>query len=219
MPRASTIRVFLVDDHTLVRRALRGILESDPAIAVVGEATNGLAALAACRRAKPAVVVMDISLPGMNGIDAARNIVQAFPGIAMVMLSMHGSELYVRESLKAGATSYVLKDDADRQLLAAVKAAATGHRYFSPAVERLLVAGAVGQVTAATSPDEFWSLTGREREVVQLIAEGRHTRQIARILGITAATVTAHRAAAMVKLDLHNTAEIVRFAVRSGVVR
>lgn len=219
MPPASTIRVFLVDDHTLVRRALRGILESDPDITVVGEATNGLAALAACRRAKPAVVVMDISLPGMNGIDAARNIVAAFPEVALVMLSMHGTELYVRESLKAGAMGYVLKDDADRQLLAAVKAVAAGQRYFSPAVERLLVAGAVDQIAAATSPDEFWSLTGREREVVQLIAEGRNTRQIARILGIAAATVAAHRAAAMEKLDLHNTAEIVRFAVRSGVVR
>jgi two-component system, NarL family, response regulator NreC len=216
---ASTIRVFLVDDHTLVRRALRGILESDPAIAVVGEATNGIAALGACRRAKPTIVVMDISLPGMNGIDAARNIVEALPDVGLVMLSMHASELYVRESLKAGAKSYVLKDDADRQLIAAVQAVAAGRVYFSPAVERLLVAGVVDRVAAATAPDDFWNLTGREREVLQLIAEGRNTRQIARILGIAAATVAAHRTAAMTKLDLHNTAEIVRYAVRTGVVR
>ena len=218
MATASTIRVFLVDDHTLVRRALRGILESDPAVTVVGEATNGVAALAACRRAKPTIVVMDISLPGMNGIDAARNIVETVPDVGLVMLSMHASELYVRESLKAGAKSYVLKDDADRQLLAAIHAVAAGRVYFSPAVERLLVAGVIGGV-AERGRDDFWSLTGREREVLQLIAEGRNTRQIARILGIAAATVAAHRTGAMTKLDLHNTAEIVRFAVRSGVVR
>jgi len=219
MPTADTVAVFLVDDHTLVRRGLRSILEADPGITIVGEAADGLSAVASCRRTRPDVVLMDVSLPGLNGIDTARNITDVCPDVRVLMLSMHASDLYVRESLKAGAKGYVLKDDADRELIAGVKAVAEGQLYFSPAVERLLVAGALDQLAAHPVAGRFWSLTGREREIMQLIAEGRNTRHIARMLGITAATVIAHRSAVMTKLDLHNTAEIVRFAVRAGVVR
>jgi two-component system response regulator NreC len=219
MPGSDRITVFLVDDHMLVRRGLRTILDADPELTVVGEAADGLTALAACRRIRPRVVVMDVSLPSMNGIDTARRLTDAVPETRVLILSMHAQELYVRESLKAGAKAYLLKDDADRELIAGVKAVAAGRLYFSPAVERLVVAGVVDDVAARPGRDQFWSLTGREREVMQLIAEGRNTRQIARMLGITAATVNAHRGAAMAKLGLHNTAEIVRFAVRSGVVR
>jgi two-component system response regulator NreC len=219
MASTAPITVFLVDDHKLVRRGLRSILETDADIRVVGEAADGLVAVAACRQARPRVIVMDVSLPSLNGIDAARNVTDAVPEARVLMLSMHAEARYVLESLKAGAKGYMLKDDADRDLIAGVKTVADGRLYLSPAVERLVVAGAVDRLAAQSGRDEFWRLTGREREVMQLIAEGRNTRQIARMLGITPATVNAHRGATMAKLGLHNTAEIVRFAVRWGVVR
>jgi DNA-binding NarL/FixJ family response regulator len=218
MPDANAIDLFLVDDHKLVRRGLRTVLAADPVITVVGEAADGLSAVAACRRLRPRVVVMDVSLPEMNGIDAARDITHSLPYTRVLMLSMHADALYVRQSLQAGARGYLLKDDGDRELIAGVKAVAEGRRYFSPTVEQLLVAAALEQVAAEPVRDQFWSLTGRERQVIQLIAEGRNTRQIARMLSVTPATVNAHRGATMTKLGLHNTAEIVRFAVRCGVV-
>ena len=213
------IHVLLVDDHKLVRRGLRSILTATPGIEVVGEAADGLSAVASSRTLRPTIVVMDVSLPGLNGIDATRQIVDGDGTVRVLMLSMHANDVYVRESLKAGAKGYVLKDSADVDLIAGIKSVASGRPYFSPTVERLLIAGSLKHAPANPLEDQFWTLTGREREVVQLVAEGRNTRQIARLLGVAAATVSAHRAGAMMKLGLHNTAEIVRFAVRSGVVR
>lgn len=218
MPTTNIITVLLVDDHKLVRRGLRGILNADPAIEVVGEAADGLTAIASSRRLRPTVIVMDVSMPGLNGVDSTRQVVTAFPNGRVLVLSMHADAVYVRESLKAGAKGYLLKDAADIELVAGVKAVASGRPYFSPPVVRMMVDGCLQQAAADPALDQFWSLTGREREVMQLIAEGRNTRQIARILGVAAATVHAHRAATMEKLGLHNTAEIVRFAVRCGVV-
>ena len=219
MPSARPIAVLLVDDHTLVRRGLRSILGAQPGIMVVGEAADGLTAVASSRRLAPAVVVMDVTLPELNGIDATRRITEADGRVRVLMLSMHANEVYVRESLKAGASGYVLKDGADTELVAGIDAVASGRRYFSPSIERLLIEGCLKRAANDDAEERFWSLTGREREVMQLIAEGRNTRQIARMLGVAVATVASHRAATMEKLGLHNTAEIVRFAVRSGVVR
>lgn len=219
MPTTRTISVLLADDHKLVRRGLCSILNADPAIEVVGEVADGLSAVASSKRLRPSVVLMDVSLPVLNGIEATRQITSALADVRVLILSMHAEDVWVREGLKAGAKGYLLKDAADMDLIEGVKTVASGQSYFSPAVQRLVVEGCLKRTASDPVQDLFWSLTGREREVVQLIAEGRNTRQIARMLGVAAATVNAHRAASMAKLGLHNTAEIVRFAVRSGVVR
>lgn len=219
MAMTTPIRVLLVDDHKLVRRGLRSILNAHPGIEVIGEAEDGLSAVAFSRSLRPTIVVMDVSLPGINGIDATRQIVDGDGSVHVLILSMHADEVYVRESLKAGAIGYVLKDSADIEFIAGIKAVASGRPYLSPKVQELVIAGCLNREASDPMEEQFWTLTAREREVVQLIAEGRNTRQIAGLLGVAAATVTAHRAATMVKLGLHNTAEIVRFAVRCGVVR
>jgi DNA-binding NarL/FixJ family response regulator len=145
--------------------------------------------------------------------------IELLPGVAIIALTRYRDDAYVQAMLAAGAKGYVLKDSADIDLIAGIKSVTSGRPYFSATVERLLIAGSLKHVPANPLEDQFWTLTGREREVVQLVAEGRNTRQIARLLGVAAATVSAHRAGAMMKLDLHNTAEIVRLAVRSGVVQ
>jgi DNA-binding NarL/FixJ family response regulator len=219
MSATAKISVLLADDHTLVRRSLRAVLRSDAGFDLIGEAADGHEAVASARRLRPAVIVMDISLPGLNGIDATRQITSAIADVHILILSMHAGERYVRESLKAGAAGYLLKDAADIELVSAVKAVARGESYFSPAVRQLLVAGSLRGHAEHPAGDALWRLTGREREIAQLVAEGRSTKQIARLLLVSPATIESHRKRLMEKLDLHNVAEIVRFAVRSGLVQ
>jgi two-component system response regulator NreC len=217
-PTVADITVLLVDDHALVRQGLARVLARADGIAVVGEAADGRSAVAEARRLRPQVVVMDIGLPALNGIDATRAVLTAVD-TAVLMLSMHGDDVYVRESLRAGAKGYVLKDAADAELIAAVHAVARGQPSFSPAIAALLVEGCLRGPLVTPLEDAVWTLSGREREIVQLVAEGRSKREIARLLGVRPETVERHRKRVMEKLGLHSVAEIVRFALRSGILR
>ena len=208
----------LVDDHTVVRQGLRRILEADDGIQVVGEASDGRRAAEMAERLRPHVVVMDVSLPELNGIEATRQVVKRSEGTKVLILSMHLDEVCVRESLKAGARGYLVKDSEDLDLVKAVKMLGQGRSYFSPAVSQMLLEGYVSDPAAPRTEDNLGLLTDREREVLQLIAEGKTNKEIAVRLDVSVNTVETHRKHTMEKLDLHNTAEVVRFALRKKIV-
>ncbi|HTA44957.1 MAG TPA: response regulator transcription factor [Bryobacteraceae bacterium] len=201
------ITVFLVDDHTLVRRGFRRLLEDDPGIRVIGEASDGHEALAAVAELKPDVVVMDFALPSMNGAVATRRIRDLVPATAVLILSMHEEANYVRTCLEAGACGYLLKNAMDLELVAAVKKAAAGERVLDPRLGRF-------EENAEPTP----SLTTRELEVLQLIVHGKSNKDIATVLGLSANTIAVHRANIMQALGIHNTAELVVYAIRNGLV-
>jgi two-component system, NarL family, response regulator NreC len=208
----------LVDDHTVVRQGLRRILEADDGIQVVGEASDGRRAAEMAERLRPHVVVMDVSLPELNGIEATRQVVKRSEGTKVLILSMHLDEVCVRESLKAGARGYLVKDSEDLDLVKAVKMLGQGRSYFSPTVSQMLLEGYVSDPAAPRTEDNLGLLTDREREVLQLIAEGKTNKEIAVRLDVSVNTVETHRKHTMEKLDLHNTAEVVRFALRKKIV-
>ena len=211
------IRVLLVEDHTVVRQGLRHILEIDPEIEIVGEVGDGRAAVEAAHRLAPTVAVVDISLPHLNGIEVTRQLAKASPDTKVLILSMHTDGGYVRQSLKAGAKGYLLKDADDQDLIRAVTALSGGESYFSPAVSKFLLDGYLQERHDPT--DELGLLSDREREVLQLIAEGKSNKEVAQALDVAVSTVESHRKHVMEKLDLHNTAAIVRFAVRKGLIQ
>jgi two-component system response regulator NreC len=212
------LRVLLVDDHTVVRQGLRKILESDDEIEIVGEAGDGRAAVDMAQRMRPHVVVMDVALPELNGIEATRQITKRVDGAKVLVLTMHSDDVYVRQSLKAGARGYLLKDSEDLDLIKAVKAVGNGGSFFSPTVSKVLLAGYLGDAQGKEVEDNLSLLTDREREVLQLIAEGKTNKEVAHLLSVSINTVETHRKHVMEKLDLHNTAELVRFAVRKKIV-
>jgi len=212
------LRVLLVDDHTVVRQGLRRILEADDGIQVVGEASDGRSAAEMAERLRPHVAVMDVSLPELNGIEATRQIVKRSEGTKVLILSMHLDEVCVRESLKAGARGYLLKDSEDLDLVRAVKTLGQGRSYFSPPISQLLLEGYVSDPVTPRAEDGLGLLTDREREVLQLVAEGKTNKEIAVRLDVSVNTVETHRKHTMEKLDLHNTAEVVRFALRKKIV-
>jgi DNA-binding NarL/FixJ family response regulator len=212
------LRVLLVDDHTVVRQGLRKILESDDEIEIVGEAGDGRSAVEMVQRMRPHVVVMDVALPELNGIEATRQITKRVDGAKVLVLTMHSDDVYVRQSLKAGARGYLLKDSEDLDLIKAVKAVGQGGSFFSPSVSKVLLAGYLGDPTGKEVEDNLALLTDREREVLQLIAEGKTNKEVANLLSVSINTVETHRKHVMEKLDLHNTAELVRFAVRKKIV-
>lgn len=206
MPDA-VITVLLVDDHGLVRRGFRRMLEDEPGIQVVGEASDGNDAVEAAARLHPAVVVMDFALPSMNGAVATRCILKARPETAVLILSMHSEPTYVRTCLDAGARGYLLKNAMDLELVDAVKRVAAGERVLDQRLGSL-----------AERDEDAPSLTTRELEVLQLIVLGRSNKEIAALLGLSANTVAVHRANIMQALDIHNTAELVVYAIRKGLV-
>jgi DNA-binding NarL/FixJ family response regulator len=206
MPPPS-ITVLLVDDHSLVRRGFRRMLEDDPEIQVVGEASDGNEAVEKAAELRPAVVVMDFALPSMNGAVATRMILKAAPSTAVLMLSMHSEPSYVRTCLEAGARGYLLKNAADLELIGAVKQVAAGDQVMDPRL------GKLAEDPAQTAP----SLTTRELEVLQLIVHGKSNKEIAVVLGLSANTVSVHRANIMQSLGIHNTAELVVYAIRHGL--
>jgi len=210
------IRVLLVDDHTVVRQGLRRVLENDPEIEIVGEVGDGRAAVDAVRRLDPAVAIVDISLPSLNGIEVTRQLAKVSPNTKVLILSMHADDGYVRQSLRAGAKGYLLKDADDQDLIKAVVALSAGGSCFSPAVSKLLLERYLEEGPDAA--DELGVLSDREREVLQLIAEGKSNKEVAQTLDVALSTVESHRKHIMEKLDLHNTAAIVRFAVRKGLI-
>jgi two-component system response regulator NreC len=212
------IRVFLVDDHTVVRQGLRRILESDDEIEIVGEAGDGRTAIDLVQKLRPHVVVMDVAMPELNGIEATRQITRRVEGTKVLVLSMHGDDVYVRQALKAGARGYLLKDSEDLDLIKAVKAIRGGGSFFSPPVSRVVLSGYLGDRADGEPEDSVARLTDREREVLQLIAEGKTNKEVAHALSVSINTVETHRKHIMEKLDLHNTAELVRFAIRTKIV-
>jgi two-component system response regulator NreC len=212
------IRVFLVDDHTVVRQGLRRILESDDEIEIVGEAGDGRTAIDLVQKLRPHVVVMDVAMPELNGIEATRQILKRVEGAKILVLSMHGDDVYVRQALKAGARGYLLKDSEDLDLIKAVKAIRAGGSFFSPPVSKVVLSGYLGDKAEGAEEDGVARLTDREREVLQLIAEGKTNKEVAHALSVSVNTVETHRKHIMEKLDLHNTAELVRFAIRTKMV-
>ena len=206
------IRVLLADDHVVVREGLKALLERE-GFEVVGEASDGREATQMVEKLHPEVCVFDISMPLLNGIDAARQVVHVSPRTKVILLTMYTDEHYVLESLRAGVSGYVLKTKAAGELVQALYEVVKGETYLSPGISRTVVQAFLSKVEVATDP-----LTSREREVLQLVAEGKTTKEVATLLGISAKTAESHRTNIMEKLDIHDTAGLVRYAIRRGVI-
>ena len=211
------MRVMLADDHGIVRRGLRALLEG-AGHEVVAEATDGLEALRLCEECEPEALILDVGMPKLNGIDVAARTQRLAHRPGVVMLSLHSEEPFVIRALEAGARAYLLKDAADEDLLPALKAVEAGRPYFSPAVTGMLVDDYLRRLELQGMSDTYQTLTDREREVLQLLAEGRSNKEVATELKVGISTVETHRANLMQKLHLHNTAEIVLYAVRKGLI-
>lgn len=210
------IRVLLADDHAMVRAGLRALLVSLAGVDVIGEASNGRDAARLAREHRPDIAMIDISMPELNGIDCARRIVQDCPATRVLMLSVHADETYVREAIQAGATGYLLKDSAPGELELALHALIRGEHYICPGVARHLVSDLVHGAAAVPAGPE---LTPRQREVLQLVAEGHGTRDIAGRLNLSVKTIETHRAQLMQRLGIHDIAGLTRYALRIGLVR
>jgi two-component system response regulator NreC len=214
----SSIRVLLADDHIVMRKGLRLLLERQPNITVVGEASDGRECVDLAQSEDPDVVVMDIAMPNLNGIEAARQIVAQKPNVAVAVLSMHSDESYVIRALKAGARAYLLKDSAESDLIAAIKALSDGKSFFSPAISRLLVEDYMRQLERKGVEDSYELLTTREREILQLLAEGKSNKEVANMLNLSLYTVETHRTHILQKLNLHTVPELILYAVRKGII-
>jgi two-component system response regulator NreC len=212
------IRILLADDHTVVRRGLCLLLESHPEFKVIAEAADGREAVALAEAHRPDVVVLDVAMPLLNGIEAARQISTKLPQTAIVFLSMHSDEGYVLKALKSGAKAYLLKDSAEYDLINAIKAVSEGKAFFSPAISRMLVEDYMRQMREREVEDSYELLTTREREILQLLAEGKAAKEVAAILDLSLYTVETHRSNIFQKLDLHSVAELILYAVRKGVI-
>lgn len=213
------MRVLLADDHAIVRRGLRSLLETEPDVRVVAEAGDGHEAVRLAQEQKPDVAILDIGMPLLNGIEVAARLRALDTPPRVVVLSMHTDESYILRALAAGAQAYLLKDSTDEELLPALRAVATGKPFVSAAVSAVLVEDYVRHLQSRGLTDTFHLLTAREREVLQLLAEGRSNKDVAALLQVGLSTVETHRANLMQKLNLHNTAEIVLYAVRKGIIR
>jgi DNA-binding NarL/FixJ family response regulator len=212
------LRILLADDHTVMRTGLRVLLERQPNLEVVGEAENGRDAIQLAASLRPDVVVMDVGMPVLNGIEATKTIVTDDPNIAVVILSMHADESYVMRALKAGARGYLLKDSAPADLLGAIQAVTQNKSFFSPKVSRILAEDYVRVLKQKGAVDSYDLLTSREREILQLLAEGKANKEVAAALNISPYTVETHRSHILEKLNLHNPAELILYAVRKGII-
>lgn len=202
------ITVLLADDHSLVRRGFRRLLEDDESLKVVGEASTGVEAIRMAQELKPKVVVMDLSMPDLDGVQATREIVKHLPGTDVLVLSMHAEDNYVRNALDAGAKGYLLKSAINVDLVGAIRAVAEGKRFIGSGLRYI----------AQEQDDELNKLTAREKQVLQLIAQGKSNKEIAQLLDLSVNTVSVHRANLMEKMNIHRTAELVLFAIRKGLV-
>jgi two-component system, NarL family, response regulator NreC len=206
------VRILLVDDHQLVRQGLRALLEREQ-FNVVAEASDGHEAIKQALALRPDVAVLDVAMPHLNGLDAAREISRAVPGTRIILLTVHTEDSYVMAALRAGIKGYVLKSQAGADLVQAIREVTSGKTYLSPGISRAVVEACLAKTDLPADP-----LTVREREVLQLVAEGKTTKEIARVLGISAKTADSHRTRMMRKLDIHETAGLVRHAIRLGLI-
>lgn len=213
------VRIVIADDHTIMRNGLRLMLERQSDFAVVGEASDGREAITVADNLVPDVVILDIAMPSLNGIEAASRITASHDRTAVLILSMHSDESYVLRALRAGARGYLLKDSAESDLVNAVRALCAGKAFFSPAVSRVLADDYVRQIRQRGLEDPYDSLTARERELLQLVAELKTTKEIAGLLNLSPHTVDTHRANLMSKLNLHSVPELILYAVRKGIIR
>ena len=211
------MRVLLADDHAIVRRGLRSLLE-EAGESVVAEAADGLETLRLCEEHDPDLLILDIGMPKLNGIDVAARTQKLERPPGVIILSMHADESYILRALAAGARAYLLKDATDEDLLPAVRAVASGRPFFSPAVTSVLVEDYMRHLQSRGLTDSYHLLTDREKQVLQLLAEGRSNKEVAALLDVGVSTIETHRANLMQKLNLHNTAEIVLYAVRKGII-
>jgi DNA-binding NarL/FixJ family response regulator len=211
------VRILLADDHTILRDGIRALLEDEPDMLVIGEAEDGRTAVKMACQLKPDLVLMDIAMPLLNGLEATRQIKRECPQVNVLILTMHENEEYIRQVLASGAMGYILKDAAARELLEAIHAVQRGEAVLSPAITRLVIENYLrwGDLQNEDNPH---GLTPREREVLQLIAEGYSTRQIAEILSISVKTVQAHRTNLMSKLDLHDRADLIKYAIQRKII-
>lgn len=210
-----SIRILLVDDHKIVRDGLRALIEKQPCMEVVAEAAEGRTAVRRAQDLSPDVVIMDVGMPDLNGIEATRQIVAKVPGVKVIALSMHSDRRFVVGMLSAGASGYLLKDCAFEELVSAVQTVAAGQGYLSPGITDIVIENAVRTSTADFLVSS--ALTDREHEVLQLLAEGKSTTQIASLLNVSVKTVESHRRKIMEKLNLHSIADLTKFAIRAGL--
>jgi len=212
------IRIILADDHAVIRRGLRLVLEQQKDFEVVGEASDGRGAVDLAETAKPDIAVLDITMPNLNGIEAAHQISAKQIGVSTIVLSMHADESFVLRALKAGARGYLLKESAEGDLINAVRLVSEGKSFFSPTVSRMLVEDYVRKLQDKDIEDSYDLLTLRERELLQLIAEGKSNKEVANMLNLSLYTVETHRSNILNKLNLHSVPELILYAVRKGVI-
>ena len=214
----SKLRILVADDHGIVRQGLRFVLEKQSDMEVVGEAADGREAIRLAEELTPNVIVMDIGMPQLNGFDATAQIVKRNPDAAVIILSMHIDEVYLIRALTSGVMGYLVKGSADQDLVAAVRAVVTGKCFFSPVIAQMLAEDYTRQLQQKQVRDSYNLLTEREKEILQLLAEGKSNKEVAGVLNVSPYTVESHRMHLMQKLSLHNTAEIVLYAVRKKIV-
>ena len=212
------LRIILADDHTIVRQGLRKILEAQPEWTVVAEASDGREAVRCTLELQPDILIVDIGMPLLNGIETTSQVVRRLPGIGVVILSMHSDETSFLEALQAGARAYLLKDSADTDLIRGVIAAASGKSFLSPIVAKVMLDDYLRHLRQKGIVDRYQSLSEREREIFQLIAEGHSNKEIAELLSVSPSTIETHRTHILQKLDVHSIAELVLYAVRRGVI-
>jgi DNA-binding NarL/FixJ family response regulator len=215
----SEIRVVLADDHGLLRKGIRSVLAQDPAITIVGEAGDGQQAVRLAEEARPDVVILDIAMPHLNGIEAAAQIARRDKRAGILILSMYSDEEYLVRALNAGVRGYLLKDSAEPDLVRAVRAVAAGKTFFSPAIVDMLLDDYVHRLQQTPLQDSYDLLTEREKQVLQLLAEGKTNKEVATALQLGVSTIETHRLNLMQKLNLHNTAELVLYAVKKKILR
>jgi two-component system, NarL family, response regulator NreC len=212
------IRILLADDHNVMRGGLRLLLERQPGFKVVGEASDGRQAVEQAEATKPDIIVLDIAMPNLSGIEAAQRISAQIPHTRIIILSMHSDEGYVLRALKAGAKGYLLKDSAENDLIEAIKAVDEGKAFFSPGISNIMVEDYVREMKRRGAEDSYELLTPREREVLQMLAEGKSNKDIATVLDLSLYTVETHRRNLQEKLNLHSFAELILYAVRKGLI-
>jgi DNA-binding NarL/FixJ family response regulator len=212
------LRIVVADDHALVRRGICDLLETQPGWKVVAQAANGREAVEAVAKHRPNVLVVDLAMPELNGLTAAREVLRAFPKTEIVLLTMHNTDQTIREVLKCGARGYVLKSDAEQDLTAAVKAVSQGKPFFTPSVADVVLKGFLSKNASLDSPERMTELTTREREVVQLLAEGKGNKDVAVAMRVSVKTVEAHRSNINRKLSIRTTSDLVRYAVRNAII-